>query len=233
MSKTTQLEGILIKIVKKNINIFAKFLVKDIRKGEFPDQLKTAYIIPAFKNGGKHDTSNYRPLSILPILSKVYEKCLYKQMENYMENILSNSQCDFRKGFKAQQCLIGMIEKAKRIMNNGGHLSVLLTDLSKMFDCLPHDLLIAKLDAYGFENDALYLIFNYFNNRKQRVKTNSFFSSFQNIISGVPQSSLLGPLLFNIFLLKLQATQRTTHHTQREIVLKNFAKSRKGLKHSV
>ena len=161
MSKTTQLEGILIKIVKENINIFAKFLVKDIRKGEFPDQLKTADIIPAFKKGGKHDTSNYRPLSILPILSKVYEKCLYKQMENYMENILSNSQCDFRKGFKAQQCLISMIEKAKRIMDNGGHFSVLLTDLSKMFDCLPHDLLIAKLDAYGFENDTLYLIFNY------------------------------------------------------------------------
>ena len=161
MSKTTQLEGILIKIVKENINIFAKFLVKDIRKGEFPDQLKTADIIPAFKKGGKHDTSNYRPLSILSILSKVYEKCLYKQMENYMENILSNSQCDFRKGFKAQQCLIGMIEKAKRIMDNGGHFSVLLTDLSKMFDCLPHDLLIAKLDAYGFENDTLYLIFNY------------------------------------------------------------------------
>ena len=161
MSKATQLEGILIKIVKENINIFAKFLVKDIRKGEFPDQLKTADIIPAFKKGGKHDTSNYRPLSILPILSKVYEKCLYKQMENYMENILSNSQCDFRKGFKAQQCLISMIEKAKRIMDNGGHFSVLLTDLSKMFDCLPHDLLIAKLDAYGFENDTLYLIFNY------------------------------------------------------------------------
>ena len=97
-----------------------------------------------------------------------------------MENILSNFQCGSRKGFNAQQCLIGM-----RITDKRGHFSALLTDLSKAFDCLPHDLLIAKLDAYGFKNDALYLIFNYLNNRKQRVKINSSFSSFQNIISGV------------------------------------------------
>ena len=117
-----------------------------------------------------------------------------------MKNILSNSQYVFRKSFNAQQCLIGMIEKAKRIMDKGGYFRALLTDLSKTFDCLPHDLLVAKLDAYRFKNDALYLIFNYLNNRKQRVKINSSFSSFQNIISGVPQGSLLGSLLFNIFL---------------------------------
>ena len=133
-------------------------------------------------------------------MSKVYEKCRYKQIENCIENIISNFQCGFRNGFNAQKCLIGMIEKAKRIMHKGGHFSALLTDLSKAFDCLPHDLLIAKLDAYGFKNDALYLIFNYLNNRKQRVKINSSFSSVQNIVSGVPQGSLLRPLLFDIFL---------------------------------
>ena len=180
--------------MKENLNIFATFLTKDINKciskGEFPDKLKTANITPAFKRCDKHDKSNYRPISMLPILSKVYEKCLYKQIENYMENILSNFQCGFRKGFNTQQCLMGMTEKAKSIMDKGRHFSTLLTDLSKAFDCLPHDLLIAKLDAYRFKNDALYLIFNYLNNRKQRVKINSSFSSFQNIISGVPQGSL-------------------------------------------
>ena len=117
-----------------------------------------------------------------------------------MENILSNFQCGFRKGFNTRQCLIGMIEKTKRIMDKGRYFNTLLTGLSKAFDCLPHDLLIAKLDAYRFKNDALYFIFNYLNNRKQRVKINSSFSSFQNIISGDLQGSLLGPSLFNIFL---------------------------------
>ena len=81
MSKTTQCEGIPTKVVKENLNIFATFLAKDInkfiRKGELPAKLKTTDITPAFKSGDKHDKSNYRPVSILPILSKVYEKCLY------------------------------------------------------------------------------------------------------------------------------------------------------------
>ena len=177
-------------------------LVKDInsciKKEKCPDNLKTDDITPAFKKGDKHDKSNCRTLSNLPILSKVYEKCLYKQIQNYMENILSYSQKGFRKDFNAEQCLIGMIETAKGVMDKGGHFSaLLLIDLSKAFDCLLHDLII---DSYGFKNDALCLIFSYLNNRKQRVKINSSFTFFQNIISGAPQSSLLSPLLFKIFL---------------------------------
>ena len=150
MSKTTQLEGIPTKTVKENLNIFATFLVKDIntciRKREFLDKLRTVDITPAFKKGDKHDKLNHRPVSILPILSKVYEKFIYKQIENYMQNTLSNFHCGFRKGFNAQQCLSSLIEKAKGIMNKGGHFGALLTDLSKAFDCLPHDLLISKVD---------------------------------------------------------------------------------------
>ena len=91
-SKTTQLEGIALKIVTKNLNVCAAFLVKNVNKHirmeESSDKLKTADITLAFKKGGEHNKSNYRPVSALPILTKVYEKCLYKHIENYMENVL-------------------------------------------------------------------------------------------------------------------------------------------------
>ena len=100
---------------------------------------------------------NYRPISILPNVSKIYERCLYDQIATYFEHIFSRYQCSFRKGYSAQQCLLAMIEKWKKTVDNGGVFGALLTDLSKAFDCIPHDLIIAKLEAYGFHIDALKL----------------------------------------------------------------------------
>ena len=98
---------------------------------------------------------------ILPVLSKLYERSMFKQVSEFFENIFSKNQCGFRKGHSTQQCLLAMLEKWKRSVDSGKAFGALLTDLSKAFDCLDHELLIAKLNAYGFSLPALRLIHDY------------------------------------------------------------------------
>ena len=120
------------------------------------------------------------------------------------ENALSIFKCGFRKKkYSTQHALIAMIEKAGKIFGKRGTLGALLTDLSKAFDCMTHDLLIAKLHALNFDTNTLNLIYDYLTERTQRVKINSSFISYLNILQGVPQRSILGPLLFSLFLCDL------------------------------
>ena len=125
---------------------------------------------------------------------------MHLQISRYMDFYLSEYLCCFRKGYSTHHCLILMLEKWRKALDKRNLAGALLTDLSKAFDCLNHALLIAKLDAYGFNYSSLALIFNYLSDRKQRTKVNNSFSTWSDIKTGVPQGSILGPLLFNIYL---------------------------------
>ena len=128
-----------------------------------------SYVQERFKKGSKNLKHNYRTISILKNISKVYEKVMFKQIGDFMENYFSKFQCGFRKGYSTQQCLIASIEKWKSATDKGKSLA-LLTVLSKAFDCLPHELLSAKLHDYGFNLAVLRLVPSYLFKRKQRTK---------------------------------------------------------------
>ena len=125
----------------------------------------------------KNVKENYRPASILPFLSKIFEKNLFKQISDYFEGIFDKHHCGFRKGYNTQQCLLKLLEKWKSSVDKGRDFDVLLTNLPKAFEFLDHELPIAKLDAYGFSLLAAILIHDYLSNRKQRTRTGNSYSS--------------------------------------------------------
>ena len=204
IKKASQKSDIPLKIIKENVDIISYFLYHNFNNSlscaTFPTSMKYADVIPIHKKDDKTDKENYRPISILPNLSKVYERLMYNQIYPYFDTLFSKFQCGFRKGFNAQHCLLAMIEKWRKTLDKGGETGAVLTDLSKAFDCIDHNLLIAKLDAYGFEKQSIDFLHSHLTKRKQRAKVDSAYSSWKMLLSGVPQGSILRPLLFNLYI---------------------------------
>ena len=202
-NKPTTENNIPVKILVENAHICAPTLAKNyndsVTEGNFPAELKSADMTPGHKKNEKTFKGNYRPVSVLPTVSKLFERLMLNDIDEYMSKFLSQYLCGFRKGFSTQHCLIAMFEKIKRTLDKSNHAAALLTDLSKAFDCINHRLLIAKLEAYGFSYESLKYIYSYLINRKQRTKINNSYSSWAFPDMGVPQGSNLGPPLFNIY----------------------------------
>ena len=166
-----------------HVSLLTKIINSSIRNGCFPDELKAAEVTPIFKKNDDLDKENYRPVSVLPHVSKIIERVMYIQIENFMEDKLSKLLTGFRKNHSTQHCLVNMLEKWKNTLDKGGFVCAIFMDLSKAFDIMNHYLLIAKLGAYGFQEDALVLMKSYFTNRQQRICVNSNFSMWEEIIS--------------------------------------------------
>ena len=193
INKPTTYNNIPPKMLVENSDICSTHISKiyndSVFNHMFPNALKNADITTAHKKDETTKKDNYRPISILPSVSKVFERQMYNQIHSYMSKYLSPFLCDFRKDYSTQECLTVIIESFKKALDKRLLAGAILTDLSKAFDCLKHDLLIAKLNAYGFDNSSFKFILSYLSERKHRTKVNNSYSSWSEVTRWVFQST--------------------------------------------
>ena len=173
-----------------------------IREGHFPDALKMAKIIPIHKGDSVLSVSNYRPISLLPIFSKIMERLIYNQFIEYIDKhkILSELQFGFQKNKSTEQAISSIVSNITNSLSNKHSSYCIFLDFAKAFDTVNHEILVDKLSFYGVHGSTLALFKSYLSNRTQVVEVNGKISEEGTIKHGVPQGSILGPLLFLLYI---------------------------------
>ena len=205
-SKSTGLDNISAKMLKIAANIIAPSLTYifnlSLSTGIFIDDWKNARVNPIYKEGSRRNMGNYRPISILPILSKVFEKEVFRQIYQYfnVNLLLSKFQSGFRPDYSTLSALIQMCDNWFENMDNGKLTGVVFLDIRKAFDSIDHEILLEKLKFYGITGVEHDWFESYLTSRNQQTFVNGFLSTKKEIICGIPQGSILGPLLFLIYI---------------------------------
>ena len=191
-----------LKLINKDISKCLTLIInQSLNSGIFPDKLKIAKVTPIFKKGDKQIITNYRPISVLPVISKIFETVIHEQLSEYFvtNNLFSPQQYGFRKNSSTELAALELLDKLLIQLDSRKIPTNFYIDLSKAFDSLRHDILLQKLSYYGLTNKAKLLLESYLKNRKQFVQIGDVRSTMKQVLTGVPQGSIIGPLLFNIF----------------------------------
>ena len=206
VNKANGLDNIPARLLKDGAPVISECLTHIINlflfSGVVPDDWKTSRVVPLFKFDNREEMDNYRPISILAVISKIAEKVIYHQLFSYLNasNPLSSCQSGFRKNFSTETAVTLFVDEIRRNVDNGLLTGAVFIDLKKAFDTIDQHILLNKLQRYGICNRTPLWLSSYLLGRSQRVEVDKALSSTLDIASGVPQGSFLGRLLFILYI---------------------------------